>query len=95
MSTKPSAACVSTDIDGVTVNVRLAPGKSLDDLTSADLGALEELVDACRARATRPHVARGCCPVCCRSVRLVRDGHATVHLDGAGRNCPGSGLVIA
>jgi hypothetical protein len=94
MSTIPSAGCVGLDVDGVTVQVRLAPGKTVEDLTAADLGALEELVALCREQ--RPAgVPRACCPVCMRSVRLVRQGHAGLHLDGVGRNCPGSGLVIA
>jgi len=95
MTANRSAACVGLDIDGVTVQVRLAQGRSVEDLTGGDLAALEELVDVCRARASRPHVARECCPICCRAVRVVRDGHAAVHLDGAGHTCPGSGLVIA
>lgn len=94
MSAIPSAACVGIDVDGVTVAVHLAPGKSVEDLTAADRAALEELVDLCREQ--RPTgVPRACCVVCYRSVRASVRGHYAPHLDGAGRNCPGSGLVVA
>jgi hypothetical protein len=85
---------VALDVDGVTVQVRLAPGKTVEDLTAADRAALEELVDVCRQR--RPvGVPRACCVVCHRSVRVSKRGHYAPHLDGAGRNCPGSGEVVA
>lgn len=94
MSTIRSAGCVDLEVDGVTVRVRLAPGKNVEDLTAADRAALEELVDVCRQRrpAARP---RACCIVCHRSVAVSRAGHYAPHLDGAGRNCPGSGEVVA
>lgn len=94
MSTIQSAACVGLDIDGVTVQVRLAPGRSVEDLTAADRAALEELVDLCRQRRPLPR-PRACCIVCYRSVAVSRAGHYAPHLDGAGRNCPGSGEVVA
>jgi hypothetical protein len=94
MSTIPSAGCVALDVDGVSVAVHLAPGKTPEDLTAGDMAALEELVDLCRQR--RPvGIPRACCVVCNRSVRVSGRGNFAPHLDGVGRNCPGSGLVVA